>query len=317
MRNQRPPWYTPPRSCQKGSIPPLSPGPETRPHISEWFGHRIFPVVSASGSALADQKAGRCPFLSDVLHVTKACVKSANSRGVCTISATSNGSRQDWLVCPYRALDDGLLVDMTRRLYNLSADVPVLLRPVPALDDDAERQKIMSALDDSDTRVFVYFQEKLGGEIGLPKTPASPDMSFDIAVVELLADGPSTPVVAEPQVRVGRYGVIEMQTTDTHGSYMQAVKALTGALDLHPASFHEQLAANAEWAGRKIEGPNISNVFKRTFYQISPQPSALEARLCAAGSIRPGNLPVQGVSGWITGNASSNVANRSLAESSA
>jgi hypothetical protein len=25
---------------------------------------------------------------------------------------------------------------------------------------------------------------------------------------------------------------------------------------------------NPEWAGRKIEGPNISNAFKRTFYQI-------------------------------------------------
>jgi hypothetical protein len=226
--------------------------------------------VSASQSALADQKTGRCPFLSGVLHITKPCVKSANSRGVCTISATSNGSRQDWLVCPYRALDDGLLADMTRRLYNLPTEAPVLLRPVPALDDAAERQKIMSALENSPgTRVFVYFQDKLGGEIGLPKTPASPDMSFDITVVELLAGGPSPAGSPEPQVRVGRYGVIEMQTTDTHGSYMQAVKALTGALDLHPASFHEQLAANAEWAGRKIEGPNISNVFKRTFYQIS------------------------------------------------
>jgi hypothetical protein len=30
MRNQRPPWYTPPRSCQKGSIPPLSPAREIR-----------------------------------------------------------------------------------------------------------------------------------------------------------------------------------------------------------------------------------------------------------------------------------------------
>lgn len=69
----------------------------------------------------------------------------------------------------------------------MPAEAPVLLRPVPALDDAAERQKIMSALKDSDIRVFVYFQEKLGGEIGLPKTPASPDMSFDITVVELLA----------------------------------------------------------------------------------------------------------------------------------
>ncbi|MGH3847803.1 MAG: hypothetical protein ACRDS0_41285, partial [Pseudonocardiaceae bacterium] len=33
--------------------------------------------------------------------------------------------------------------------------------------------------------------------------------------------------------------------------------------------FSDQLAENPEWAGRKIEGPNISNVFKRTFYQIA------------------------------------------------
>ena len=68
---------------------------------------------------------------------------------------------------------------------------------------------------------------------------------------------------------IGKYGVIELQTTDTHGSYSHAVKALTSALDLHSEDFPEQLAGNPEWAGRKIEGPNISNVFKRTFYQVA------------------------------------------------
>ena len=47
------------------------------------------------------------------------------------------------------------------------------------------------------------------------------------------------------------------------------MKALNNALDLHQERFPEQLAQNPEWAGRKIEGPNISNVFKRTFYQIA------------------------------------------------
>lgn len=70
-------------------------------------------------------------------------------------------------------------------------------------------------------------------------------------------------------LRVGKYGVIELQTTDTHGSYKHAVAALTSALDLHGDRFPEQLAENPEWAGRRIEGPNISNVFKRTFYQIA------------------------------------------------
>jgi hypothetical protein len=41
------------------------------------------------------------------------------------------------------------------------------------------------------------------------------------------------------------------------------------ALDLHGEHFPDQLAENPEWAGRRIEGPNISNVFKRTFYQIA------------------------------------------------
>ena len=37
----------------------------------------------------------------------------------------------------------------------------------------------------------------------------------------------------EPAVCVGKYGVIEVQTTDTHGTYKHAVNALTNALDLH------------------------------------------------------------------------------------
>ena len=75
--------------------------------------------------------------------------------------------------------------------------------------------------------------------------------------------------MTEPAVTVGKYGVIELQTTDTHGSYSHAVTALSSALDLHKDRFSDQLAENPEWAGRKIEGPNISNVFKRTFYQIA------------------------------------------------
>ena len=42
------------------------------------------------------QRAGRCPFLSGTLNKSTTCVKAENSRGVCTISATSNGHRQDW-----------------------------------------------------------------------------------------------------------------------------------------------------------------------------------------------------------------------------
>jgi hypothetical protein len=241
-----------------------------RPHIAEWFGHRIFPVVSASDTSIDDQSAGRCPFLTQTLKRSTVCVKAPNSRGVCTISATSNGPRQDWLVCPYRALDDGLLADMVCRLYGIPPLDLVMIRPVVALGEAVGRSEILNAVHDQG-RAFVYFQDKLGGEISLSKTAASPELSFDITVVELLPTDSSGLWTgsSEPSVTVGKYGVIELQTTDTHGSYGHAVRALNNALDLHKTDFSEQLKANPEWAGRKIEGPNISNVFKRTFYQIA------------------------------------------------
>lgn len=175
-------------------------------------------------------------------------------------------------MCPYRALDDGLLSDMVCRLYNISPLDPVLIRPVVVLVDEAGKSEILNAVHSGDSgRVFVYFQDKLGGEISLSKTGASPELSFDITVVELLpaASTGLWPGLSDPAVTVGKYGVIELQTTDTHGSYSHAVEALTSALDLHQEHFSEQLAANPDWAGRRIEGPNISNVFKRTFYQIA------------------------------------------------
>jgi hypothetical protein len=173
-------------------------------------------------------------------------------------------------VCPYRALDEGLLVDMVCRLYGIPSLDPVVIRPVVVLGEDAGRAEILNAVHDQG-RAFVYFQDKLGGEISLSKTGASPELSFDITVIELLPTesmGLWTELV-KPAVTIGKYGVIELQTTDTHGSYSHAVRALTSALDLHKEHFSDQLAENSEWAGRKIEGPNISNVFKRTFYQIA------------------------------------------------
>jgi hypothetical protein len=144
----------------------------------------------------------------------------------------------------------------------------VLIRPVVVLEAEHGRAELFDGVR-SGIRTFVCFQDKLGGEIGLSKTAASPELSSDITVAGLLpspADGNDDgglPVV------IGKHAVIELQTTGTHGSYSHAVKALTSALDLHGEHFSGQLAGNPEWAGRKIEGPNISNVFKRTFCQIA------------------------------------------------
>src|SRR5437667_12908286 len=55
---------------------------------------------------------------------------------------------------------------------------------------------------------------------------------------------------------------------DFHGSYRAVVKNLEDALRLHGLQFHKELQSKPNWLGERIEGPNIANVFKRTFYQI-------------------------------------------------
>lgn len=236
-----------------------------RPHVAEWFGHRVFPAVADHSQARADQRSQTCPFLSRVAERATQCVKSDNSRGVCTISAGSNGSRQDWLVCPHRALDDTLLHAMVRRLFGIPDDGPIHVVPVTNLGEDEVRLRLVAnTLDPTAPRQFLTFQQLFGGEISLPRSAASPELSFDATVVEVVP----APDAGADAVRLDRYGVIEMQTTDTHGSYRHAVDALRGALDLHGEDFGEQIAAHPDWPGRRVEGPNISNVFKRTFYQV-------------------------------------------------
>lgn len=237
-----------------------------RPHVAEWFGHRVFPTVADHPNAQADQVALRCPFLSRVAEQATECVKGKNSKGVCTISAGSNGPRQDWLVCPHRALDDHLLHAMVRRLFSIEPETPVRVLPVTNLKDDVRRENFIDDVLASDTpRQFLTFQQFFGGEISLPRSDASPELSFDATVVEVVAD----PTRGDRAVRLDRYGVIEMQTTDTHGSYRHAVDALNQALDLFKApGFGAVVADHPDWPGRKVEGPNISNVFKRTFYQV-------------------------------------------------
>ena len=230
--------------------------------ISEWFGHRIYPTVKASAQAQADQKLGSCPFLGAALgsRGAHACIKPANSRGVCTVSSNSNGSQQDWVVCPYRTINSPIFAHSTQRLFQLSAGVRIRLFPAPSLAEKKTRAEVQQLLTQGES-VFVYFIDKLGGEIDLPGSPRSPKFKLDTTIVELRPAGDSA-------LDLARYAVVEVQTMDFHGSYKHATTSLTHALQLHPRDFPKQLQANPTWASAEIEGPNISNVFKRTIYQV-------------------------------------------------
>lgn len=230
--------------------------------ISEWFGHRIYPVVSGTKEAQSEQTRGSCPFLTRALGngAIVPCVKPANSRGVCTVSSNSNGTQQDWVVCPYRSISSGIFSHTTRRLFSLKNDADAFLLPAPRLENEADRSVVLERLQKG-RPVFILFMDKLGGEIDLPGSLGSPKFKLDTTVIELRAS-------KGDKIEFGRYAVIEVQTMDFHGTYRHATRALADALRLHPKDFAQQLAGNPQWASQEIEGPNISNVFKRTIYQI-------------------------------------------------
>lgn len=232
-------------------------------YVGEWFGQRIYPEVQLDDASLDAMRTRRCPFLTDAVGEVQECIKATPSQGVCTI--TSQDARRygvddgsiDWLVCPYRTLDHGLLNEVARRLFDVAVDA--LIVAAVTLDEPATRSRIRGALAIG-APVFVYFRARLGGELSLSRTDRSPEFSFDITMVELLP-GSSDP-------GIGRYAIVEVQTMEFHGSYGQATTALRNALDLHQSSFAEQVGGNPEWAGRAIQGPSIADTFKRTFYQM-------------------------------------------------
>lgn len=225
--------------------------------VSEWFGHRIYPNVTPTARGLADQVAQRCPFLSAAKASPQECVKRPASKGVCTISSRSNGPRQDWVVCPYRLVEPTLLRTIATRLYGLGPHFG--LYAAPTLAAEGTRTVIGDRLE-SGERVFVYFDLKLGGEISLSATDSSPEMAFDVTVVELQRTNGT--------ITLGKFALIEAQTMDFHGTYAHAVENLSQALRLHGSDFPAALRENPQWAAERIEGPNIANVFKRTFYQL-------------------------------------------------
>ena len=228
--------------------------------VSEWFGYRTYPQVLGDAAALRTQRTGRCPFLTAAVGEPKECVKSASSSGVCTISNASNGSRQDWLVCPYRALEPHLIESVVRRLFKVESNRSVMTTPAPLLAREETRAELLEHAKDGSLAI-VYLQNKLGGEISVSATPHSPELSFDVTLVEMLPSG-------DGDTNIGRFGILEIQTMDFHGSYRRAVQNLKDSFRLHERDFAEVLQENQRWLSDRIEGPNIANVFKRTFYQM-------------------------------------------------
>jgi hypothetical protein len=227
--------------------------------VSEWFGHRVHPTVLSTPESVADQQAERCPFLSRATNENRPCIKAANAKGVCTISSLSNGPRQDWLVCPYRALSNELVSRATRQLFAVPADVLPFVTPAVTLRHDDVRGDIAERLE-AGQPVFIYFDKKTGGELSIPPTDRSPEFSFDVTILELTREGGSP--------RIGRFGILEIQTMDFHGSYRDAVRNLREGLRMHPTRFAPTVQDNQWWLSEGVEGPNIANVFKRTFYQM-------------------------------------------------
>lgn len=244
--------------------------------VSEWFGQRIYPTVHLDVAQVTGGNAGRCPFLSEVLHRRTDCVKNTNSSGVCTVSSISNGLRQDWLVCPYRVINSAIVRRGCQLIFGLAQEVTPA--PVIILQQADELEAFARAVN-ANGAGYLFFQDKLGGEISVVGTPRSPELSFDVTLVEIKPDG-------QGGFTVTRYGILEIQTMDYHGTYKHAVSNLSHGLRLHPKAFPEALQANlSHWAGEGVEGPNIANVFKRTFYQM-----LLKFRLAGDGSAAAGTV---------------------------
>lgn len=245
-------------------------------YVSEWFGQRIYPEVRLAHAAVSGANVNRCPFLTSVLHSPTTCVKNENSKGVCTISSSSNGPRQDWLVCPYRVINSSIVTRGCQLIFGL--DEPVEPIPVPILNMSEELASFIEKVNRRGAG-YVFFQDKLGGEISVIGTHRSPEMSFDVTIVEIKPDG-------DGGFMVSRYGILELQTMDYHGTYKHAVSNLRDGLRLHEETFPEALRTNlSRWSGQEVEGPNIANVFKRTFYQM-----LLKFRLAGEGSAAAGTV---------------------------
>ena len=107
----------------------------------------------------------QCPFLSDALEQETRCVKKANSSGVCTITTTNLGMR-DWVVCPYRVLERRIVSEVARIVFSDPRE-EVAVYPVVHLEEESRRSRIFDLA--SRETVYLFFQDKLGGEINISR----------------------------------------------------------------------------------------------------------------------------------------------------
>src|SRR6266852_2841837 len=135
-------------------------------YVSEWFGHRVHPVVARGQHVYDDQHAHRCPFLTEATGEPTECVKTAAAKGICTISSTSNGPRQDWLICPNRVLVQPLLETVARQLFRVPDEQGVVVVPATVLTRAEDRAAFIDRITAGDQGIF-YFTDKLGGEISI------------------------------------------------------------------------------------------------------------------------------------------------------
>jgi len=206
--------------------------------VSEWFGHRVYPAVISSSKAVADQRTERCPFLSAATGEDRQCIKAEASKGVCSISSASNGPRQDWLVCPYRALSAEIVINAIQRLFETAPGLRPFVIPAISLTKNEVREDLLVRIR-AGQPVFIYFDAKMSGELSIPATDRSPEFAFDVTIIELTLEA-GTP-------HIGRFGILEIQTMDFHGSYRSAVRNLSDGLRLHPKAFPKTLQANQHW----------------------------------------------------------------------
>lgn len=263
--------------------------------LGEWFGFRVWPpdLVDDSDEARRHQAGRLCPFISAATRQETACIKARKKgeepTGVCTISSDSNTLREDWLACPFRLLDRNftLLEQAVRTVYRVIDSEPVSLYPITVLNKPDQRDEIVYLLRATSNRVFLFTANKLGGEVNIPETDSSPGSKVDFTVLEALLAAPETPSSPNtgrrrggrqrsPQASktsfpldFGKVMMFEVQAADFHGSPTHAVEFLKDVCTSgHDQPYHERIRQHPEKVGHKVEGPNKSNIFKRTIYQM-------------------------------------------------